>query len=112
MGNRIARWEIAAEDDDRLKAFYSELFGWTVDGNVVHCGDGIDGYLFKPEGGIPLFVTFYVEVEDFQAHLDRAAVLGGQVFVPPTPSPIPGEDSFAVFGDPAGNIVGLSRPGR
>lgn len=111
MGASIARWEIASWDPRGVGEFYSALFGWRIEGNVVRCGGGPDGYLFKPSGGIPPFVTIYVAVSSLEATLRRAGELGGQTYVPPTPGVSElGESAFAVIGDPDGTILGLSGP--
>lgn len=113
MAHRVARFEIAATDLQTVRRFYTSLFDWQIPAEnpgryaVVDTGNGIGGFIFRAEPGIPTFVTFYVEVDDVDATLDKAERLGGTVYVPPTPSPIDGEATFAVFGDPEGNIVGL-----
>jgi predicted enzyme related to lactoylglutathione lyase len=50
-------------------------------------------------------VTFYVMVEDLQAHLDKAVSLGGTALVPPTA--ISGGGHFAMFADLEGNRIGI-----
>ena len=50
-------------------------------------------------------VTFYVQVDDLQAALDKAESLGSKTVMPPTE--IPGVVSLAQFSDPDGNIIGL-----
>jgi predicted enzyme related to lactoylglutathione lyase len=53
-------------------------------------------------------ITFYIHVDDLQAYLDKVSSLGGKTIVPP--SPIPGIGNFAMFADPAGNVLGLFKP--
>lgn len=113
VAHRVARWEIAASDLKTTSAFYADLFGWKTTPSenrrfhVVDTGNGIGGIIFKAEDGLPTFVTFYVEVPDVEAALERAEGLGATTYVPPTPSPVAGERFFGVFGDPEGNLVGL-----
>lgn len=114
MGNPVGRFEIAATDLKSLRAFYTGLFEWEaapsenpIRYSVLETGEGISGFIFKADSGLPTFVTFYVDVDDVEKYLRKAEELGGTVYVPATPSPIPGEKVFAVFGDPEGNIVGL-----
>jgi predicted enzyme related to lactoylglutathione lyase len=49
--------------------------------------------------------VLYVQVPDLQAALDRIAAAGGQTVHPPTE--VPGIITFALFKDPAGNLLGL-----
>lgn len=111
MGDRVARFEIAATDLRAVKAFYTKLFDWKTDDAdryaIVRTGSGTDGLIFAADPGVPTFVTFYVEVDDVERYLEKAERLGGTVYVPSTPSPVPGEREFGVFGDPEGNVVGV-----
>jgi predicted enzyme related to lactoylglutathione lyase len=52
-------------------------------------------------------VTIYVQVPDLQAALDQAVALGGKVLMPPTE--IPGVVTLAMFADPEGNVIGLTK---
>jgi len=113
MPNPVGRFEIATNDLKTTNKFYSELFEWpTVAAvekkySVVDPGEGMHGLIFKADAGVPPFITVYIEVDDVERYLTRAESLGGTVYVPATPSPVPGERCFAVFGDPEGNIMGL-----
>jgi predicted enzyme related to lactoylglutathione lyase len=49
--------------------------------------------------------TFYVEVEDLTAALDKITSLGGHRLM--GPMDVPGGPSIALFGDPEGHVVGL-----
>ena len=51
------------------------------------------------------WATFYVEVDDPQAFLDRAEALGATTVLPATE--MPGMATFAMFDDPDGLLVGL-----
>jgi hypothetical protein len=50
------------------------------------------------------YTMFYVEVDDVQAYLDKAAALGGKTLVPPIKIPT---GTFAWFSDLDGNTIGL-----
>jgi len=50
---------------------------------------------------------FYVEVDDVQAYLDKAAALGGKTLVPPIKIPT---GTFAWLSDLDGNTIGLLKP--
>jgi uncharacterized protein len=117
MTKPIVRWfEISGKDGPALQRFYSRLFDWTIndagDGSgygLAGAGekgiaDGIGASQDGAEGG----VTFYIEVDDPAAFLDRAEKLGGKTVVPPTEIPDFGL-TFAFFADPEGHVVGHSR---
>lgn len=112
MGNKVVHFEVSGPDPEGLGTFYADLFGWKVDADnpmnygMVSADDaGIGGGISPlPPGGAP-HLTFYVEVDDLQAALDRAVELGGKIVSPPMD--IPDGPSIAHFHDPAGNFVGL-----
>ena len=54
-------------------------------------------------------VTFYVEVSDLKAHLEKIEGLGGKTTMPPMY--IPGGPKIAMFADPEGNVIGLLMEG-
>jgi predicted enzyme related to lactoylglutathione lyase len=60
------------------------------------------------QDGGPGQVTFYVEVDDLAAYLQKVGELGGQTVVPPTELAQFGL-TFAFFADPEGHVVGLSK---
>lgn len=114
MGAPVVHWEINARDARRLQKFYATLFDWTIDTEnplrygmvLTKAGTGINGGIgqndpFTPAPG----VTFYVEVGDAEAALDRAVSLGAKIITPVTE--IPGMVTFALFQDPEGNVIGL-----
>ncbi len=117
MAHPVVHWEITAKDAKKLSGFYSSLFDWKINANpmpnsteyneVVTGGGegGINGGIFQAPDSVSAFVTLYVLVDDLQEYLDKAESLGGRALHPPTP--IPGIGAFALFGDPAGNTIGL-----
>jgi len=115
MAAPVTHFEINARDSKRAHQFYSGLFGWTVTTmgetpemmyGMVDTGVkmGINGGIGQTQAGGPPSVTFYVQVEDIQSHLDKAVALGGRVIVPVTEAP---GVTFAQFADPEGNVVGI-----
>lgn len=119
MGNPVVHFEIAGPDGPALQQFYRDLFGWKIDvmgqemGNyaLVETNEGgIGGGLFPTTDDMPVrsYVTFYVQVDDLQASLDKIAGLGGKTIQPPVEI-APGMGSFATFRDPGDNTVGLYR---
>ena len=114
MAAPVTHFEINARDSKRANQFYSSLFGWSIETvgdptamvyGMVNTGVkmGINGGIGQTQEGGHAGVTFYVQVEDVQSHLERAAALGGRVIVPLTD--VPGMVTFAQFADPEGNIV-------
>jgi predicted enzyme related to lactoylglutathione lyase len=112
MGNRIAYFEVGAQDHETLVSFYRDLFGWRLedaaDGYAMidTRAGGINGGIGRSSDGSP-WVSFYAAAEDPQAVLDRAQSLGGTTVVPVTE--VPGVVTFAMFNDPDGNLVGVIR---
>jgi uncharacterized protein len=112
MANPVVHFEIGAADDQPLLKFYGELFGWGlravpgVNYTLVDTrgGGGINGGIGGSQTG-QAWSTFYVEVDDPQAFLDRAGSLGGRTVLPVTE--LPGMATFAMFDDPDGLLVGL-----
>ncbi|MBP1648623.1 MAG: Glyoxalase/bleomycin resistance protein/dioxygenase [Bacteroidetes bacterium] len=113
MAAPVTHFEIMARDAQRAKEFYAKLFGWSYNDmpemayGMVDTGVkmGINGGVGQVQENQAPCVTFYVQVEDLQAHLDKAVNLGGTVIVPVTD--VAGVVTFAQFKDPDGNMVGL-----
>jgi len=111
MGNPVVHWEIAGNDREKLQSFYGSLFDWKIDDDnpmnygMVSTGAEPGGGIAATEGKMPPYLTFYVQVDDLQASLDKAIELGGKIVVPPMP--IPNIGAFAMFSDPEGNVVGI-----
>ena len=111
MGAPVVHFEIQSKDPKKLHEFYSSIFGWHIDASnpmnygVVdtHGEGGIGGGIGGAEG--PNMVTFYIAVDDPQAHLEKIEAAGGKTLVPVTE--IPDMVTFALFADPEGNAVGL-----
>jgi predicted enzyme related to lactoylglutathione lyase len=116
MGQAVAFFEVVSPDHERVQKFYGELFGWQVAAypamggyGLVDTGAGegaIGGGIGPSSGPGDKGVKIYVRVDDLDAYLDRAEMLGGKRLVPPTD--LPGDfGRFAAFTDPDGNQVGL-----
>lgn len=119
---RPVHFEIHAVDPERMAAFYSELFGWTIQNWggpmeywMITTGPegemGINGGLMRRMGAAPVegaavnaFVCT-VGVEDCDAMVAKALSLGGTVAMPK--GPIPGMGWLAYIKDLDGNILGL-----
>ena len=117
MPNPVTHFEIAGKDGKKLQDYYTKLFGWKVDAanpmdyGMVEAqgGHGIGGGITGTQGGAPGGVTVYVEVDDPQAYLDKAASLGGKIVMPVTV--IPNTVTMAQFSDPEGNMIGIIKAG-
>jgi predicted enzyme related to lactoylglutathione lyase len=106
--NPVTWFEVAGKDSNRLRAFYSDIFGWQINvmpemdyGMVDNKGQGIDGGV---AAGEPPHAIFYVEVAEPQAFMDKVTSAGGSEAMPVTDG---GMVTFAHFKDPEGNLVGL-----
>lgn len=110
MAQPVVHWEIAAGDSERLRRFYSGVFGWEVEAEggyrYVETGSevGINGGLRQIRDGEDPYLTVYVQVPDVGEALDRAAADGATVLMPPADA---GQGMVALFADPEGNVVGL-----
>lgn len=112
--NPIVHWEIMGRDGDAVAAFYRTVFDWApqawegVDGyhgvDAEHAGVG--GAVGKGSETMPAYVTVYVGVDDIDEHLGKIEGAGGATVVARTV--IPGVVAYAMFRDPAGNVIGLA----
>ncbi len=113
MANKIVHWELMGPDGEQLKGFYDELFGWETEAvpgfDEYHMvsGDkaGVGGAVGKGNEHMPQYQAMYVEVDDIDKYLAKVGERGGATAVPRTV--IPNTVTFALFTDPAGNLVGL-----
>lgn len=115
MASQVTHWEIMGPDGDGLKTFYSSLFGWNLelvpgfDQYYTVAGadaGGNGGAVGKGSEDMPSYLTIYLGVDDVAATLSEVEAAGGRTIVPRTE--IPQVVTFAMFADPAGNIVGLT----
>jgi uncharacterized protein len=114
MPNPVVHFEINGRDGKALQEYYASLFGWEISAdNPIQYGIVMPGGGRGIGGGIsgdsePL-VTFYVEVDDPQAYLEKAVALGGRVVQAVTE--VPGMVIFGRFADTEGNVVGVVKAG-
>jgi predicted enzyme related to lactoylglutathione lyase len=118
----IVHFEIPADDIDRARKFYSELFGWkiekwddpkaNIDYWLINTTDskgekGVGGGLIKrmhPQHRI----TDYIGVKSVDEHSAKVQELGGKIVVPKTP--VPGIGYFAVCADTENNDFAIFEP--
>ena len=110
-------FEIPAEDMNRAKKFYEDLFGWKIVSAGPDFPDyfqiftrenpstpGIDGGMIKKTG--PQHVPLnYINVENIDEDLEKVEKLEGQVLMPKMP--IKGFGWNAVCKDTEENVFGL-----
>ena len=119
MGLPVVHFEINSAAPSELHRFYTEAFGWSINAdNAEGYGDvktegicpgsgfpGIDGGIGASDDGEE-FVTFYIQVPDVEAALDRVTELGGERVFGPVEA---GSVVLGMFRDPHGNRIGLVR---
>jgi uncharacterized protein len=117
-GTAVVHFEVIGKDGDKLRSYYSDLFGWEIDagnpmkygivqrdGNTNAEGVGIGGGIAGGPEGYSGHVTFYVEVPDVEAGLVKAESLGGtRIF---GPDKVTGDVEIGQFTDPEGHVIGL-----
>lgn len=112
MHGKVVWFEVVGRDADKLQGFYGQMFGWKMEqapspepyGMIACEHGGIPGGIGKAPVG-PGWSTFYVEVDDLLAAVERAESLGATVTQPPTK--LPSGPHLAVLTDPEGHVVGL-----
>jgi predicted enzyme related to lactoylglutathione lyase len=113
--NRVAHFEIPANQPEALTKFYSEVFGWKFQKASLPgpeywlCetgsdGPGINGAVMKRQDPRQPWMN-YVDVANIDAMLEQAINLGAKIALPKTP--VPGVGALAAIIDPEGNICGL-----
>ena len=118
MGQPIVHFEVMGKDADKLRDYYSELFGWEFDTdnpmnygivardqNVTDEGVGIGGGVGAAPEGYDGHSTFYVGVDDVEAALAKAESLGGSRMM--GPEKVMDSIEIGLFTDPEGHLVGV-----
>lgn len=118
MSGKISHIEIMGADGDGQEKFYSSVFGWKTE-----AVPGFDQYYMvstdsagEPGAAVgkgpedsPSYLTVYIEVDSIDDALAKIEGAGGRTVTPRTE--IPDIVVFAMFLDPAGNLVGLTEAG-
>ena len=119
MGQPVVHFEVIGKDGEKLRSYFSELFGWEIDadnpmkygtiqrdGNTNADGAGIGGGVAGGPDGYDGHVTFYIEVPDVEAALAKADELGGTRVM--GPDEVPGMGIIlGHFTDPEGHLIGV-----
>jgi uncharacterized protein len=113
----VPSWvDLGTSDVAKAAAFYSALFGWTVNEGPPEAGGySIAELRGRPVAGLgpqqspgPPYWTTYVNVDDADAVVAKVGAAGGTVFVPPMDVMDVGR--MAIFADPAGAVIGVWQP--
>ena len=118
MGYPVVHFEITGTDGAELHSYYAELFDWRIDvsnpmnygvvsreENQNADGIGIGGGIAQGPEGYPGHVTFYVEVPDVEASLQKAEELGGTRMM--GPEKVMEGIEIGLFIDPQGHVIGI-----
>jgi len=112
----IVHFNLPADDPERARLFYRELFGWKFeappgfpDYYLVETEDlegmpGIGGGMGKRESPYQQ-ITNYIGVSSVDEYLAKVESLGGKIILPKMP--VPGFGNLAVCMDTEGNPFGL-----
>jgi predicted enzyme related to lactoylglutathione lyase len=124
MGRPVVHFEVMGKDADALRSFYADLFEWKIDASnpmnygMVDAGDnapgaagtqGIAGGIGQMPEGHDGYATFYVDVDDVEAALQKAESLGGTRVM--GPDNVMEGLTIGLFTDPEGHLVGLAAQG-
>ena len=121
MSHTIVHFEIPADNPEKLKQFYENVFGWKIEKSpgpidywmistvpVDEQGKpteiGVNGGMMKrqsPENKI----TNYILVESVDEYAKKIEDAGGKIIVPKTA--VPSIGYWAMFADPDGNVLAI-----
>lgn len=116
----LTHFEIPADDPDRAKRFYGDLFDWRFQDVPGFEGyhlfttpvgqEGMGGAIGKRGESAPDEMRTYVNVDSVDATLPRVAELGGRVIE--EKAEVPGQGWYAVIEDTEGNRIALWESAR
>jgi predicted enzyme related to lactoylglutathione lyase len=124
VDHTIVHFEIPANDLEKLKKFYSLLFGWKIEqmpGQVEYYGiytvpvdekgmplrPGVNGGMMKKQNPEHKAVN-YIQVESVDEYMKKIESLGGRIVVPKME--VPGIGWWALATDPEGNQFAILQP--
>ncbi len=108
MSSPIVYFEIAGPDGASLRSFFKNVFEWEIDGSSTISSRSTGGL----RGGIredPANKVIYMGVDDIDEVLAKVEANGGSVVLGRTE--VPDVVTFALFKDPAGNLLGIAEYG-
>jgi uncharacterized protein len=126
--NPVVHFEMPAEDQKRVAAFYAKAFGWQMqslgpamgnymvattteagpDGRPRMSGTINGGFFPKSLGSPAQYPSVVIAVEDIHEHIRKVAQAGGRVLG--EPNEIPQIGLYVSFIDTEGNRVGMLQP--
>jgi uncharacterized protein len=127
MDPTIIHFEIPAQNVEKLKSFYENLFGWKIvktpgdfmeywviqtvptDDKGMPMRPGVNGGMYKKQSESNIPVN-YIRVEDIDKALNDVVKLGGKVTV--GKQEVPGIGYVAQIRDPEGNPIAMIHPVR
>jgi predicted enzyme related to lactoylglutathione lyase len=112
MPHPIVHFEIPADDIERARKFYQDVFGWDIQPaeggyNLITTGQEPGGGMMQrmaPEQGI----TVYIGVESADDAAKRAQDHGATIIVPK--QAVPGMGYFVQLQDTEGNVFAIWEP--
>jgi predicted enzyme related to lactoylglutathione lyase len=124
VDHTIVHFEIPADDVEKLRKFYSLLFGWKIElmpGQVEYYGiwtvpvdekgmplrPGVNGGMMKKQNPEHKAVN-YIQVESVDEYMKKIESLGGRIVVPKME--VPGIGWWALALDPEGNQFAILQP--
>jgi uncharacterized protein len=115
LHGKFVWFELMTNDVEKAKAFYSELFGWKIDGvdmgtftyHMAKNGEnGVGGLMaLQEKDKMPSSWMAYVSVPDVDAFAKKVTAAGGKIIV--APQDIPKVGRFSVVVDPQGAAFSL-----
>ena len=126
MDHTIVHFEIPAQDVEKLKQFYEEVFGWKiiqysgpidywviqtvpVDADGMPLRSGVNGGMFRKQQPEIKPINYFA-VESINDYLTKILKLGGKIISPK--QEVPNVGWIATAEDPEGNQFALIQPLR
>jgi len=124
MDHTVVHFEVPADDVEKLRKFYSDLFGWKiektpgpmeywvietvpVDEKMTPVRMGVNGGLYKKDRP-ELKPVNYISVESIDEYTKKTEALGGEIIA--SKQEIPSVGWIAVALDPEGNQFAMLQP--
>ncbi len=121
VDHTIVHFEIPANNVEKLRKFYTKLFGWKiekmpgpmeywnietvpVDEQGMPVRPGVNGGMMKRENPEQKQIT-YIAVESVDEYSKKVKALGGKIIIPK--QEVPGVGWWALALDPEGNHFGI-----
>lgn len=124
MDHTVVHFEIPAENVEKLRKFYTDLFRWRierspgpieywtietvpVDEKMTPLRQGVNGGMYQKENP-QLKPVNYISVESIDEYVEKIEVLGGKITQPK--QEVPNVGWIAVALDPEGNQFAMLQP--